>query len=45
VEYLEIADAEMQPVERVAGPVTVAAAVWLGETRLIDNVRGTGTVR
>jgi pantoate--beta-alanine ligase len=38
VEYLEIADAEMQPVERVAGPVTVAAAVWLGETRLIDNV-------
>jgi pantoate--beta-alanine ligase len=40
VEYLEIADDdEMQPVERIAGPVRVAAAVWLGRTRLIDNVR------
>ena len=40
VEYLEIADdAEMQPVECVAGPVRVAAAVWVGRTRLIDNVR------
>jgi len=40
VEYLEIADEqEMQPVERIAGPVCVAAAVWLGSTRLIDNVR------
>jgi pantoate--beta-alanine ligase len=41
VEYLEIADdAEMQPVETIAGPVRVAAAVWVGPTRLIDNVRG-----
>jgi len=40
VEYLEIAgDAEMQPVERIAAPVRVAAAVWVGRTRLIDNVR------
>jgi pantoate--beta-alanine ligase len=40
VEYLEIADdAEMQPVECVAGPVRVAAAVWVGGTRLIDNIR------
>src|SRR5450755_828332 len=40
VEYLEIADdAEMQPVEMIAGPVRVAAAVWLGRTRLIDNIR------
>jgi pantoate--beta-alanine ligase len=40
VEYLEIAgDAEMQPVECVAGPVRVAAAVWVGRTRLIDNIR------
>jgi pantoate--beta-alanine ligase len=40
VQYLEIADdAEMQPVDRVAGPVRVAAAVWVGGTRLIDNVR------
>jgi len=40
VEYLEVADAmEMQPVERIDGPVVVAAAVWVGQTRLIDNVR------
>jgi pantoate--beta-alanine ligase len=39
VEYFEIADEEeMQPVEHVSGPVRVAAAVWLGSTRLIDNV-------
>jgi pantoate--beta-alanine ligase len=39
VQYLEVADAAtMQPVERVAGPVRVAAAVWLGKVRLIDNV-------
>jgi len=28
----------MQPVERLDGPVRVAAAVWLGATRLIDNL-------
>jgi len=40
LEYLEIADdAEMQPVESVSGPVRVAAAVWVGQTRLIDNLR------
>jgi pantoate--beta-alanine ligase len=40
VEYLEVADdMEMQPVECIAGPVRVAAAVWVGRTRLIDNVR------
>jgi pantoate--beta-alanine ligase len=40
VEYVEVVDAEgMTPVERVAGPVRIAAAVWLGTTRLIDNVR------
>jgi len=40
VEYLEIAgEAEMQPVARIEGPVCVAAAVWLGQTRLIDNLR------
>jgi pantoate--beta-alanine ligase len=40
VEYLEIADeVEMQPVERIVGPVCVATAVWVGRTRLIDNVR------
>jgi pantoate--beta-alanine ligase len=39
VEYLEIVDAaSMAPVERMDGPVRVAAAAWLGTTRLIDNV-------
>ncbi len=39
VQYLDVADAaSMQPVERVTGPVRVAAAVWLGKVRLIDNV-------
>ena len=39
VEYLEIVDAdEMQPVARITGSVRVAAAAWLGGTRLIDNV-------
>ncbi|HVN04314.1 MAG TPA: pantoate--beta-alanine ligase [Bryobacteraceae bacterium] len=40
VEYLEIAeDDELQPVAHVDGPVRVAIAAWLGETRLIDNIR------
>ena len=39
VEYLEIVGPEdMQPVEEIAGPVRVAGAVWIGKTRLIDNV-------
>jgi len=39
VQYLEVADAAtMQPVETIEGPVRVAAAVWLGKVRLIDNV-------
>jgi pantoate--beta-alanine ligase len=39
VQYLDVADAAtMQPVERVTGPVRIAAAVWLGRVRLIDNV-------
>jgi pantoate--beta-alanine ligase len=39
VEYLEIVDPdEMQPVAQIAGPVRVAGAVWIGKTRLIDNV-------
>ena len=39
LEYLEIVDPEtMQPVERITGPVRVAAALWVGSTRLIDNV-------
>ncbi len=39
VEYLEIVDAEeMQPVESVTAPVRVVGAIWIAETRLIDNV-------
>ena len=39
LEYLEIVDPEnMQPVTVITGPVRVAGALWVGSTRLIDNV-------
>jgi pantoate--beta-alanine ligase len=39
LEYLEIVDPnEFQPVARIAGPVVIAGAMWVGRTRLIDNV-------
>jgi pantoate--beta-alanine ligase len=39
VEYLEIVSAgDMLPVEQVTRPVRVAGAVWIGKTRLIDNI-------
>jgi len=39
VEYLEIVDPEhMQLVEQITGPVRAMGAVWIGKTRLIDNV-------
>ena len=39
LEYLEIVNPEdMQPVEHISGPVCVAGAMWVGATRLIDNV-------
>ena len=42
LEYLEIVDpAEMQPVRSIEGPVRVAGALWIGNTRLIDNVLST----
>jgi pantoate--beta-alanine ligase len=41
LEYLEIVDPDtMQPVAEIAGPVVVAGALWVGDTRLIDNVKG-----
>jgi pantoate--beta-alanine ligase len=41
LEYLEVVDPdEMQPVSRIEGPVLVAGALWVGSTRLIDNVTG-----
>ena len=38
LEYLEIVDHDMQPVDIVCGPVTIAGALWVGNTRLIDNI-------
>jgi pantoate--beta-alanine ligase len=39
VEYLEIVDPlEIQPVAAVSSPVRIAGAIWIGSTRLIDNV-------
>ena len=44
LEYLEIVDPdEMQPVALITGPVRVAGALWVGSTRLIDNVLSTPT--
>jgi pantoate--beta-alanine ligase len=39
IEYFSVADPEtLAPVEHIAGPVLIAAAIWVGKTRLIDNV-------
>jgi len=39
LEYLEIVDPNtMQPLMEVDGPVCIAGAMWVGATRLIDNV-------
>jgi len=40
VEYFAVVDARtMQPVTAASETATIATAVWLGGTRLIDNVR------
>jgi pantoate--beta-alanine ligase len=40
LEYFSLVNPEtLLPVERVKGPVLIAAAIWLGSTRLIDNVK------
>jgi pantoate--beta-alanine ligase len=45
VEYLEIVDpATMEPVADIDRPVRVAGAVWVGSTRLIDNLLADGNV-
>jgi pantoate--beta-alanine ligase len=42
VEYLEIVGPDdMQPVDSILGTVCVAGALWVGSTRLIDNIRCT----
>jgi pantoate--beta-alanine ligase len=38
VEYVEVVDARMQPVERIVTDSRLVAAIWIGTTRLIDNV-------
>jgi len=39
VEYFEIVDTEeLQPVHEITDQVRIAAAIWIGNTRLIDNV-------
>jgi pantoate--beta-alanine ligase len=39
VEYFEIVEpTELQPVRIVSSPVRIAAAIWIGKTRLIDNL-------
>ncbi len=39
LEYLEIVDpVNMQPVDDINGPVRVAGALWVGSTRLVDNL-------
>jgi pantoate--beta-alanine ligase len=39
LEYFDIVDPEnLQPVRTITGPVRVAGALWVGSTRLIDNV-------
>jgi pantoate--beta-alanine ligase len=38
VDYVEVVDAKtLSPVEKITGTVLVAAAVYIGKTRLIDN--------
>jgi len=37
-EYAEIVDPRMQPVDSISADVRLVAAVWVGSTRLIDNL-------
>jgi pantoate--beta-alanine ligase len=44
VEYLDVVDdRSVQPVKQVDGAARIAAAAWLGSTRLIDNVSVEGS--
>jgi pantoate--beta-alanine ligase len=39
-EYLDVADPEtLHPVANVTGPALIAGAIWIGDVRLIDNIR------
>jgi pantoate--beta-alanine ligase len=40
LEYFEVVDpVEMQPVAHITGEAVIAGGIWVGGTRLIDNVR------
>lgn len=40
LEYFEVVDPEeMQPIDAITGPVRIATAAWIGQVRLIDNVK------
>jgi len=40
IDYVEFVDADnLQPLERIAGDVLIVLAVYIGKTRLIDNLR------
>ncbi len=40
IDYVELVDANtLEPAERVEGPVMLAVAAQVGNTRLIDNIR------
>jgi pantoate--beta-alanine ligase len=40
VEYLEVVNAEtLQTLDGAGSPALIAAAIWLGDVRLIDNIR------
>lgn len=46
LEYFEIVDPEqLQPVAEISGPVRVAGAIWVGSTRLIDNLLCASTLK
>jgi pantoate--beta-alanine ligase len=39
LDYFEVVDPDsMSPVARINGPVVLAVALYLGKTRLIDNI-------
>lgn len=39
IQYISIVDAkDLQPVEKIRGKVLIALSVWIGKTRLIDNI-------
>lgn len=42
IDYVELVDAEeIQPVAEIKGTVLLAVAAWVGQTRLIDNIKFT----